>query len=860
MRERVLARFDDAAAYRVILVTAPAGFGKSVAVRHYLERRKIDHVRCGLRRGDGSLLTFLGALAASLERVAPNMVHAYSNFYANVEESPTIVLGIAQWMAAMLKSFRGTIFVDDVHLAREDPRVGELLLELVERTEPDVRWIFAARDPQVLPVATWLAYGVCDVPIDEADLRLTNDEAAATARACDVSLAPPVLEHVLSLTDGWATAFAFALRAFERTSELGRVTHGTREMVYAFLAEQVFRSLDASDREFLMRTAPLPALDLRILAESHFHDPQATIERLRGTTSFIVEESDGVYRYHDLFRDFLDHELRRDNAAFADAYNDAATWLHRAKATGEALKLYREVQNQNAIVAILEAQGADLFDRGEVQSLENIIDELPNERVESSPLVLTLRAMIKAFRGQYGLADMLFSNALSDRDNSGLKAHVAMRYAITLARRWRMQDAAAVVRDINADTVEPISLRARFLAFKAYAMSTIHDSTASALARRAVNEIGWLQDSSLEATVLQYVALVAMNERKIEDARRFAEQAMAVAERDKLFGLAARLSMLLATIATENGDDDAALWHSMLMQRSAEQIGDRIAIESSMLIAHEIYVRRGDVSKIAAIEASLSDAWSTQNLGERWPVLQSSIAMQHGWAGEFLTAYQSIASSDGYAAQLPDAAWRNILRSSEIALYAAGASKPEIAKAQLRKFTEQISALPESAESSHFVLQAQIYAAITLLLLGQMSKANELIRSVELNINIANSSLIALAKTVRALYLQIETSGAYGGLGPALENLRSRNLAGLAKLIEALPLQTTSSTPTFSALTVTEVRVLLGIARGATSKELAKEMGRSALTIDSHVKSIVRKLGCDGRRAAVAFARLKGFV
>jgi LuxR family maltose regulon positive regulatory protein len=241
VRERLLDRFDAAAAYRIVLVAAPAGFGKSVAVRHYLEHRRIDHVRCALRREHDTLLGVLGAFAAAVERIAPNMLHAYSSFYSNVEQSPAIARGIAQWIATMLKSYRGAIFIDDLHHARSDPRVVEMLMEVVELTHGDVRWFFAARDPQAFPIATWLAYGAIDVPIDETDLRLTIDEAAEAARAVDVLLTNDTLVELLALTDGWATAFTFALRATTRTSELARVAVGTREMIYAFLADRAYK-------------------------------------------------------------------------------------------------------------------------------------------------------------------------------------------------------------------------------------------------------------------------------------------------------------------------------------------------------------------------------------------------------------------------------------------------------------------------------------------------------------------------------------------------------------------------------------------------------------------------------------------
>ncbi len=860
VRERLLDRFDAAAAYRIVLVAAPAGFGKSVAVRHYLEQRRVEHVRCALRREHDTLLGVLGAFAAAVERIAPNMLHAYSSFYSNVEQSPTIARGIAQWIATMLKSYRGAIFIDDMHHARNDPRVAEMLMEVVELTHGDVRWFFAARDPQAFPVATWLAYGAIDVPIDEADLRLTFDEALAAARAVDVSLADDTLRDLLALTDGWATAFAFALRVSTRTSELAHVALGTREMIYAFLAEQVFRSLDDADRDFLLRTAPLPALDLRVLREAAFEDPLATIERLRRTTSFVTEESDRVFRYHDLFRDFVEHELRKNGLRYSRACDDAAAWSLSAGRTVEALKLYGEAGNGEAIVRILEERGAELFDRGEVKLLEGILDSLEHARVERSPLVLALGAMVAALRGRFDFSDAAFQRALALDCDTDARAHVAMRYAITLSWRWRFADVLAAVDSIDPDTIVSTALRARFLAFRAYALSGVRRPEAGARAAEALALARGIEDVTLEVAVLQYVAFVAMYERRFDQSNSYAGEALRLAELHRLFGPASRIAMLLASIASELGDSDANLWHVTRMRRNAEQVGDIVAMNWATMIAYGIYTVRGDTERIAGLEPALSQLGAPSQGLEHWPAVLSSIAMQHGWAGNFIEAYNSIARSGNYAGELPDAAWRNAIRWSEIGLYAAAAGMRDAGESALKRFNGLAATMSGEIFRSHPMLEARLVTALAAILMERPTTANNLISAVERDLAKTNDSIRALSLAVRALYVRVETGAEYEDLSDALQRLRTSKMAGYARLIEALPLSALPSAATFSSLTATELRVLASIAHGATSKEIASEMGRSSLTIDSHVKSIIRKLGCSGRRAAVAIARENGIV
>jgi two-component system nitrate/nitrite response regulator NarL len=54
--------------------------------------------------------------------------------------------------------------------------------------------------------------------------------------------------------------------------------------------------------------------------------------------------------------------------------------------------------------------------------------------------------------------------------------------------------------------------------------------------------------------------------------------------------------------------------------------------------------------------------------------------------------------------------------------------------------------------------------------------------------------------------------------------------------------------------------VLRALARGETSKEIARDLCCSPLTIDSHVRSILRKLACESRQKAVFLARERGLL
>jgi ATP/maltotriose-dependent transcriptional regulator MalT len=171
MRARITDRLARSARYPVTLITGPAGFGKSVALRDFLDTSRIEAMRYDVQREDDSLLAFARGLSASCESVAPGAAASFPSAAQRVMESPDRPRELCDWFCEHLRSVSGTFVIDDLHFASADAGVPALLGELIERTSERISWIVASRTDAGLPVASWLAYGRMDLPIDERELR-----------------------------------------------------------------------------------------------------------------------------------------------------------------------------------------------------------------------------------------------------------------------------------------------------------------------------------------------------------------------------------------------------------------------------------------------------------------------------------------------------------------------------------------------------------------------------------------------------------------------------------------------------------------------------------------------------------------
>ena len=201
MRARINERLTQATRFAVTLVVAPAGFGKSVALRDFIEIARLDAVRYDVRREDTTLLAFAHGLSEALAAIVPGALATFPALQARALGAPDAPRVVADWLHEHLRRSVMTIVLDDLHHASGDEATLRMLVDLIERSADRIRWIIATRSDAGLPVASWLAYGRMDLPIGEDDLRFTAAEALAAAGAAQSDIAGGDVETLRELTD-----------------------------------------------------------------------------------------------------------------------------------------------------------------------------------------------------------------------------------------------------------------------------------------------------------------------------------------------------------------------------------------------------------------------------------------------------------------------------------------------------------------------------------------------------------------------------------------------------------------------------------------------------------------------------------
>ncbi|HET9097487.1 MAG TPA: LuxR C-terminal-related transcriptional regulator [Candidatus Baltobacteraceae bacterium] len=854
LRPRVVDRIASAATQRIVLIVAPAGYGKSVALRQYLDMLDaVTLVRYDVHAENGMLLGFVRGLADALLDIAPSARKSLPGAYEKSRSSKTPGLDLAMWMHAHIKTFTGVIAIDDLHIAENDPEVSKFLVSLIERTKGRASWIIASRSSLDLPVGSWLAYGEMDLNIDEQDLRFTIEEAREAAKVSRVGVRDEELSEILAMTEGWPTALGFALRTSTRSVDLRNIAASTREMVYRYLAEQVYHSLDEEQQQLLKFVGYLPEIDLEVLHAAGYTKAKALVEDLRDRVSFIYPDRPGVYRCHDLFRDFLQHQVELEGAFAAERMClRAAAALETAGYLAPALNVYAQAKASANVLRILEVSGFQLMEQGHADALQTALDVLPQDMRATHPIVLAMRGLGEAHAGRYDRAESLLNRAMMRSEKPELSAALALRLALITINLGRdivpllaPFTHLALPMDMQGDLVSLLAIGYANAGQQTEAKSAI--GAAEALADE-------MDDPAQRAKILQRlgVAVKALG-MPAATAQLYLTRAVALASESGLFSLTARGYGVLANVALLYDDDlTRAAWYAQQAMSAATKAGDRLGLQAALVQLMNVELTRGNPDRLQKLERQFADAATSDTT--RMALLIPARALMVAWEGRFDEAHRLFATVLDRIYDAGDRAY--FTAACALALTVDG--QRDRAAAHLRTALECIEIETPLAHTRKQIGIARAVCAAAEALAGRATSATRILQ----RLNAEGGAVIeALREAVNAISRAAKNSALREDALERVQALESIGYGGIAKLLAAAvecSLQTDAAIG--GMLTKAELSVLNALAEGQGPKDIALETGRSVYTIQAHIQNITKKLGCSGRNEAITMARRLGLL
>ncbi len=418
-RPHLVERLNAGLRQKLILVAAPAGFGKTTLLSEWLSRCVAPVAWFSVDEDDNDPARFLAYLSAALKSLMPC-------------EAPTAEEPVPAWDVAArdpetvlttlinrLNTLSGdcVLVLDDYHLITAQP-VHTMLTFLLNHLPRTVHLVIASRADPPLPVARLRGRGQL-TELRQADLRFTVDEAVEfLQRVAGLSLTADDAATLNARAEGWVAGLQMAAISMQgRDDAPGRVAgfiralSGSNRYILDYLVEEVIERQPDNIQAFLFQTSILDRLsgalcDAVLRQEEHESlavQSQAILEYLDAANLFIVPLDDRRewYRYHRLFADLLRSRLLRfwpDHTP--DLHRRAAAWYAAHGDIPEAIAHRLDAGDGEPAAALIEQVLEPMLMRGEIATLLHWLDALPEAVISTHPQMYALHAGLMLLSGR----------------------------------------------------------------------------------------------------------------------------------------------------------------------------------------------------------------------------------------------------------------------------------------------------------------------------------------------------------------------------------------------------------------------------------------------------------------------------
>jgi len=863
---------------RLILICAPAGFGKSALASDFCDQLPLSW---------RSVWLALSSRDSDPGRFFERLLNAVHSVYPDAGEQALAVLKTRQghqafpyeaWLNDLLDEISSDLkpdaplllVLDDYHLAQSEV-LDRNVQHLLNHLPPGLLLLVISRQRPSWHLARWRLSGQI-LEISEQDLRFNPAELQSLlAEQGHAQVSAPVVDNILSRSEGWVAGLRLWLLALNGRTDNGYALlagpHGAQGLIREYLLEEIVAQQPESIQRFLYATANLERFNASLCDALTLECNSAQmIEYLLAHQVFLVplDEQGQWYRYHHLFSDVLQVQ-QAESVDVRVLHARASAWFAGQGMLNEAVE-HALLAEQPAVAAQLVQGSAEelLLAEQNISMLLRWKMYLPDSVLASTPRLIILYCWALGLACQLDAADQLLSQlskflpAPNQSEQQGLLAQ--WQALCGLLARGRGDAQLAWQSCSDAVLHLPVERHGQ----RQICLSILGNI---AILRGDIPQARQLTRDNVElaqrAGCRLYIALALYDRARVLQLRGQIHRALAMVRealqllvdmpRERVYAVRARLTMyegyllgmrgltqearvkLCAGISEAQACRDVSLLIGYRMQAALESVSGRAAEAFEQLAEAERLMHTWDVPSIYYL------AMLTLSKCELW-LQQGQLELAQPWLERLSTTY-NVQQMDKASEFHP-----------QLALYV------ELQMAALECATKQVA----SAEQRLAVLitYAQQHDCVVI---EQTARVNLCV------------ILLGQGATVRAVKeLQKALALAQGGALLAFQplmtehaqwfrqqlNLRSSEqvagelLAALPETVEnhvsALPLEQ------YEALSARELAVLQLIAQGCSNQEVSDKLFISLHTVKTHARNINLKLGVERRTQAVARAQALG--
>jgi ATP/maltotriose-dependent transcriptional regulator MalT/DNA-binding SARP family transcriptional activator len=480
-RSRLLEFLHEHITNKLLLICAPAGYGKTTLLVDYTHDLDIPVCWLSLDESDRDPAAFLdyfvATIASRFPQFRPDLPTSMWGVWDDVRINRLTTVLVNEMQHSISDLF--IIVLDDYHLVNESDVINQLLDRILTHLPEQCQFIISSRtEPTLTPRGLALLTVQRQVAaLGVSQLRFTAAEVRALVKR---NFGQEISEEAANLlayeSEGWITGILLTAQYLERglLTAMGE-GRGSRQRLYDYLTNEVLAQQPPQVRRFLEESAVLSEMSAELCDELRDStDSAELLSHVEQQNLFLVSvprNGQAWYRYHHLFRDLLLERLdRRDPEHALRLHARAGDLMQRRQQWDQAIHHYlKGGEPGRAARLVLDARD-EIRHVGRWQTLGQWLDLLPAELYETFPHLSWMRGRVLSETGAPELAVEHLEKArkgLTASDDPVTLARVLHDLAVALRLQGHLHAGREVLTellelvehpDVSASDIYPMAL------------------------------------------------------------------------------------------------------------------------------------------------------------------------------------------------------------------------------------------------------------------------------------------------------------------------------------------------------------------------------------------------------------------
>ena len=396
-RERLFTLLDNSGGKPVTWISAPGGSGKSTLVASYLDARQLPCLWYQCDAGDADLATFFYYMGLAAKKAAPRFKKPLplltTEYLAGI---PAFSRRYFETLYSRLINRHTTtsphdffIVLDNFQEVPADSPFHEMISIGIDCIPDGVHVVVISRREPSEAVARLQAHDKINL-LRYSDVRFTLEESGELAHGRIPHLDSRQLEMLHSKTEGWAAGIILMM---ERRCFDGTVPETSYDKIFDYFASELFNKADSNVQDFLLKTAFLPLLNVRLVEKLTGVSSAGRILSVLNSHHLFTERLAGSgleYQYHPLLRAFL---LDRARSTFTPdelvaLQCESARLLELSGLMEDAARLYCQAGYLDGLARMVIHHAEEFLRQGRGKTIDEWLSCIPTAVTDINPWLL----------------------------------------------------------------------------------------------------------------------------------------------------------------------------------------------------------------------------------------------------------------------------------------------------------------------------------------------------------------------------------------------------------------------------------------------------------------------------------------